>query len=82
MKKENIFKEIHLLRFVNFILYACLLGFLALGLPQKICSLNSFQIDCVYGQWAFFVVVSILSVVFLTDLKFFIKQNEKTTKNN
>ena len=49
--------------------YSMLFGFLAIGLPQKICLINSWESNCFYGLWASYVSMLILGYVFLSNFK-------------
>jgi len=49
--------------------YAVILGFLALGLPQKICKLNGLTINCGYGRFAAYVCIVLLFWMITRDIK-------------
>ena len=49
--------------------YSSLLGFLALGLPQKICTLNGLLVNCGYGRFAAYVCIMLLFWIFTKDIK-------------
>ena len=71
MKKNK--RKLNWLKFFNLVMYSMIFSFLAIGLPKKICILNGWNINCVYGEFATYVILMILSIVFFTDMQQFYK---------
>jgi len=51
------------------VIYSSIFGLLAVGLPEKICKLNGFYIDCFYGKFASCVVLMLIFYVFSKDIE-------------
>jgi len=45
------------------------LSILAMGLPKKICNINMEPLDCLYGQFASYVIMMLLFWNFFRDAK-------------
>lgn len=58
-----------------------ILGFLAIGLPQKICKLNGFANNCTYGIVASYTMICLFFWLLTKDIKI-CRNCENTTKEN
>ena len=68
--KNKIRWSVFLLKFSLIITISAVLGFLGIGLPNTINTINNLGTNASYGIWASYFIISILSFYMLMGLRF------------